>query len=260
MYLAKLVKKNDDTLLDFKEDIQSVRYAENVILDALVADIKAIEEELEKIHKTAAEEAARLEAADELKPFSLTDLKELKTAVHIIDKVQHFNKVDHLSGRTPMERFALNTQEALKQTNKKIEDLKKKYANLLEYFGEDEKMPSNEFFGVMRRFIEEFGKACDEVDKLEKERVSTTKMISCVPFRRSPFASARANASFLRCLSVGQAREARSQTARGRKAKGRKARFKESSATCFQASFGYAGIEESICERRIGRTSQGRQT
>lgn len=173
MYLAKLVKKNDESLLDFNEDIEAVRYAENVVLDALGAEIKTIEAELEEVHETAAEEAARLEAADELKPFSLTDLRELKTTMHTIDKIQHFNKVDHQSGRTPMERFALQTQEALRQANNKVHNLKNKYAQLLEYFGEDDKMPSNEFFGVMRRFIEEFEKACDQVDKEEKERVSS---------------------------------------------------------------------------------------
>ena len=172
MYLAKLVKKNDESLLGFQDDIATVRHAENIILDTVASDIKNIEADLEKVHGTAAEEAARLEAAGELKPFTLSDLKELKTTVYTIDSVPHFNKVDHQSGRTPMERFALNSKDALKQAKSKIKKLKKKYANLLEYFGEDEKMPSNEFFGTMRRFIEEFQKACDEVEKAEIDRVS----------------------------------------------------------------------------------------
>lgn len=172
MYLAKLVKKNDESLLGFQEDLATARHAENIILDSVASDIKNIEADLEKVHETAAEEAARLEAAGELKPFTLSDLKELKTTVYTIDSVPHFNKVDHQSGRTPMERFALNSRDALKQAKSKIKKLKKKYANLLEYFGEDEKMPSNEFFGTMRRFIEEFQKACDEVEKVEIARVS----------------------------------------------------------------------------------------
>ena len=172
MYLAKLVKKNDEKLLGFQEDLATVRHAENIILDSVASDIKNIEAELEQVHKTAAEEAARLEAAGDLKPFTLSDLKELKTTVYTIDSVPHFNKVDHQSGRTPMERFALNSRDALKQAKSKIKKLKKTYANLLEYFGEDEKMASNEFFGTMRRFIEEFQKACDEVEKAEIARVS----------------------------------------------------------------------------------------
>ena len=171
MYLAKLVKKNDESLLGFQEDLATVRHAENIVLDTLAGDIKSIEAELEKVHKTAADEAARLEAAGELRPFSLSELKELKTSVYSLGGVQHFNKVDHQSGRTPMERFALNSQDALKQATEKIEILKKKYQGLLLYFGEDEKMPSNEFFGLMRRFIEEFQKSCDMVDKMEAQRV-----------------------------------------------------------------------------------------
>ena len=175
MYLAKLVKKNDESLLGFQDDLTTVRHAENIILDSVASDIKNIEADLEKVHNTASEEAARLEAAGELKPFSLSDLKELKTTVYTIDKVSHFNKVDHHSGRTPMERFALNSQDALKQATKKINKLKKKYADLLMYFGEDEKMASNEFFGTMRRFIEEFQKANDEVEKLEMARIKEEK-------------------------------------------------------------------------------------
>lgn len=158
--------------MGFQEDLATVRHAENIVLDTLAGDIKNIEAELEKVHKTAADEAARLEAAGELRPFSLSELKELKTSVYSLGGVQHFNKVDHQSGRTPMERFALNSQDALKQATDKIEVLKKKYHGLLLYFGEDEKMPSNEFFGLMRRFIEEFQKACDMVDKMETQRVS----------------------------------------------------------------------------------------
>lgn len=177
MYLAKLVKKNDESLLGFQEDLTTVRHAENIILDSLASDIKAIEADLEKVHETAASEAARLEAAGELKPFSLSDLKELKTSVYTIENVPHFNKVDHHSGRTPMERFSLNSQDALKQATKKIDVLKRKYRDLLMYFGEDEKMPSNEFFGVMRRFVEEFEKACDQVEKLELARVRSGVVI-----------------------------------------------------------------------------------
>jgi Formin Homology 2 Domain len=171
-YLAKLVKENDATLLRFQEDLSTVRHAENIVLDSLASDIKNVEVELAKVHATAAEEAARLEAAGELKPFSLSDLKELKTSVYTIENVPHFNKVSHQSGRTPMERFALNSQDALKQASKKIEKLKKKYRRLLLYFGEDDNKPSNEFFGVMRRFIEEFQKACDDVEKMEAAKVS----------------------------------------------------------------------------------------
>ena len=165
------MKKNDATLLGFQEDLRTVRHAENIVLDSLASDIKNIEGDLTKVHATAAEEAARLEAAGELKPFSLSDLKELKTSVYTIENVPHFNKVSHHSGRTPMERFALNSQDALKQAMKKIEKVKKKYQSLLLYFGEDDNKPSNEFFGVMRRFIEEFQKACDDVEKMEAAKV-----------------------------------------------------------------------------------------
>lgn len=172
MYLAKLVKKNDESLLDFDEDLKTVRHAENIILDSLVSDIKTIEAELKEVHETAAAEAEKLEAEGNLKPLTLQDLKELRTSLHVNESVTHFNRVDHHSGRTPIERFSINCGQAMEQANKSVDRLKEKYANLLDYFGEDEKKPSDEFFGVMRRFIEAFNKAKLQVEQLEKARVS----------------------------------------------------------------------------------------
>jgi hypothetical protein len=52
-----------------------------------------------------------------------------------------------------------------------VDEVKAKYVKLLEYFGEDAKMASNDFFGTMRKFIKEFGTAANQVEKEEQAKV-----------------------------------------------------------------------------------------
>ncbi len=171
-YVVKLVKKNDDSLLAFDSDIKSVVPAENVLLDGLSNDVKSIAEELQEIHETIKHEADRLEQAGELKPMTLVELTEQKTAIRVNGGVAQFNKMDHLSGRTQMERFSLNAKVACDQASESIENIKKKYRALLEYFGEDEQMATSDFFGTLRRFIVEWRKAVEQVEAIDKKEVS----------------------------------------------------------------------------------------
>lgn len=173
----KLVKKNDDSLLGFDSDIKSVVPAENVLLDGLSNDVKSITEELDDIHETIKQEADRLEQAGELKPMSLAELAEQKTAVRVNGGVAQFNKMDHLTGRTSIERFSLNAKIACEQASESIENIKKKYRALLEYFGEDEQMATSDFFGTLRRFVVEWRKAVEQVEAIEKKEVSSIKVI-----------------------------------------------------------------------------------
>jgi Formin Homology 2 Domain len=171
-YVVKLVKKNDDALLSFENDIVHVIPAENVLLDSLVGEVKAISEELDSVLEIVQEEAEKLEEAGALQKMSLSDLAEQRTMVHHIGSVPQFNKISHLTGRTSMERFTLNAKVACDQAAESIDNVKKKYAMVLGYFGEDENMATSDFFGILRRFITEWNKATDQVEKIEKAEVS----------------------------------------------------------------------------------------
>ena len=149
--------------------------AENVILDALSGDVKAIGEELLAVHDTVAAEAQRLEEAGELKPMSLADLAEQRTAVRHVGVIPQYNKIEHQTGRTSMERFVINAKVATDQAAESIEDVKKKYSALLGYFGEDPQMATSDFFGTLRRFIVEFKKATEQVEAIEKAAAKERK-------------------------------------------------------------------------------------
>jgi hypothetical protein len=171
-YLVKLVKKNDESLLHFDSDLVSIVPAENVLLDGLSNEVTSISEEIVGIRDTVTAEADRLEQAGDLKPMSLAELAEQRTSVTRVGFVPQYNKVNHITGRTSMERFIVNSKVASEQASQSIDNVKTKYAALLEYFGEDENMASSDFFGTLRRFVVEFKKAIEQVEAIEKAAVS----------------------------------------------------------------------------------------
>jgi len=194
-YVVKLVKKNDSGLLTFSNDISSVIPAESVLLDSLANEVKALGQELVGVRKTVQTEAERLEEAGELRPMTLEDLKEQRTTVRQVGNISQFNKMDHHTGRTPMERFTVNATYSCDQATGCIEDVRKKFLAVLEYFGEDENMPTGDFFGILRRFMREFQKAVDQVEAIEKKEAKERKRAAA---RAAKAAAKNADKSSLR--------------------------------------------------------------
>jgi hypothetical protein len=62
-----------------------------------------------------------------------------------------------------MERFTVNAASSTETAFIMTQDVKEKYASLLEYLGEAEEMASNDCFGTMERFIAEFCRAADQL-------------------------------------------------------------------------------------------------
>ena len=182
-YVVKLVKKNDETLLAFESDVCHVIPAESVLLDTVAGDVKVIQEELEDTVKIVSKEAERLEKAGNLPKLTLSDLLEQKSIVKSIGSVPQFNKISHLTGRTSMERFAMNARVACDQAVESVESVKSKYASLLGYFGEDENMPTGEFFGILRRFMSEWKKAIKQIEKIERAQASKSIHLLFLIFR-----------------------------------------------------------------------------
>ena len=170
-YVVKVVKKNDENLLSFPSELGSVTPAEGVLLEVLTDDVESLLKDLKNVHATVKRQAEDLEKAGELRPMSLSELIEQRTTVQHVGLYPQYNKINHLTGRTSMERFTLTANVACEQATESISDVKKKYSTLLQYFGEDEKMASADFFGILRRFMAEWGKAIEQVEAIEKKRV-----------------------------------------------------------------------------------------
>jgi len=168
---VKLVKQNDESLMGFKNDIESVPAAGGVILEGLGSDVKVVAEEVKQVYETAKTEADRLETEGKLRKMSLAELSEQITVVRQIGGLSHYNQIDHITGRTQMERFASRATSIVDNAVDALEDLKNAYAGVLSYFGEDENMSSNDFFGTMKKFSLEFESAAEAVEKEEKAKV-----------------------------------------------------------------------------------------
>ncbi|KAL7565228.1 hypothetical protein ACA910_016565 [Epithemia clementina (nom. ined.)] len=174
-YMVKLVMRNDEELLQFPKDLAHGKKADNVILDNLVTDMKNLGQDLEAVIGIAKEDAERAEQAGE-RTFSLEDLKGQKTSIHVSTSgVPSFNQINHHTGRTPMERFTLKAAASIKAAIELADNVQQKFIDLLRYFGEDEKMASDDFFRTMNQFVVEFEKAKAEVDKAEKARIKAEK-------------------------------------------------------------------------------------
>jgi len=178
-YLVKVVKQNDESLLGFHNDFVHVHDAQLVILDQLRSDIKALSDELAQVHDTVKNEADRLEEEGLLRKPSLDELKEQRTSVKVLHlNIPHFNQIEHETGRTSMERFTLGAAGAVGEVVRLSDTVKDNYSNLLGFFGEDESMASNEFFGTIRRFVAEFLAAAEQVEREEKAKVSLRRVLS----------------------------------------------------------------------------------
>jgi hypothetical protein len=219
-YLVKLIRQNDDTLLDFKDDLKTLPQAVGVILDGLVGDMKVLNEQLLKVDATATEEADALEKDGKLpdmtamlssddgkdedtRPEAMKDDENGKMEVEKEEeKTDNGGIADDAKGgdteenkgssedtdgneeaedakldgspvpRTPMEVFTIKAKKDIDKALKTLSELQESYAGVLRYFGEDEKMASNDFFGTLQKFIKEFLKAADYVDKEERKKVS----------------------------------------------------------------------------------------
>ena len=113
-----------------------------------------------------------MEKAGEVAKLTLAEMVEQKSLIqHIGEGPEKFSTSTQLTGRTPMERFSLNAKVACEQAIETINSVQAKYILVLEYFGEDEKMPTGDFFGILRRFMSEWKKTILQVEKIERRKV-----------------------------------------------------------------------------------------
>jgi hypothetical protein len=170
-YLVKLIKRNDESLLGLRDELKHLKDAELIVLDSLCNDMKVMKDEIESVLQTVKTQAEHLEENGQLVQMSLKELAEQKTSVRTVANVPQYNKIDHHTGRTPMERFTLNAANKIEDAILYTNNVKEKFSKVLEYFGEDGNMASNDFFGTMNAFLADFSKAVEYVHKDDMKKV-----------------------------------------------------------------------------------------
>lgn len=172
-----MIKKNDSDLLDVKSEIASISKAKAVVLEGLLGDLKLMTSELEIVRATAQKEGERHRGEDGkiINPkikMTLAELKEQRTRVREIEGIKFYNQMQHDIEYTPMEIFVQSADDQLAVAMNELDEAQKEFESVLNYFGEDEKMPTSDFFGTLFSFLESFETAKDHVDRLESIRVS----------------------------------------------------------------------------------------
>ena len=188
-YLVMLVKRNDESLLKFKEDLLSVSKAEKVQfsfcneeLGKLRADLKVLRgiaiDEAEKIRDSEASSEGLLSSAS--RTMSLTEITGQKTKLKTTDGTTHYDQTTPMDAEglalTPIGRFAIDADEAWAQTKEYTTNVSSKFANVLKYFGEDEKLTPGQFFATLSKFIRAFDSALDDVEKDEKRKAREERL------------------------------------------------------------------------------------
>ena len=175
-YLVRLVKQNDESLSKFKEDLSTVQKAEGIMLDAIKADLKQIDEEFQRVKEFSDKEGSRLRGEDgkiinpQIKK-SLEELKTQKSSVRELNGVKQYNQMEHIVDYTHMELFCQDANATVKESLEKLDLTQEAFLSVLQYFGEDEKMSTSDFFGTLNKFIKSYDAALDLVEKQEAIKV-----------------------------------------------------------------------------------------
>lgn len=145
-YLVMLAARNDETLLDFKDDLKHVFPASRLVLSALEVELSALDKGLEESQQLQASDPALQEPG------------------------------------SPFASFVQAVEDQLSDAHRLLESTKSKFVNVLAYFGEDPELSPQEFFTTLHLFTRGFEDARAHVERQAKQkerarRVAERKLI-----------------------------------------------------------------------------------
>jgi hypothetical protein len=185
-YLVMLVKRNDESLLRFKDDIQSVNKAEKIQFSYVNEELTKLNKELGVVKAVAIAEGTKMKEASEkdgsalARKMSLVDLSSQKTKLKTADGTTHYDTAVPMDaeglGLTPIGRFAMDATEAWNETKEYTTKVWSKFCDVLKYFGEDDKLTPGQFFTTLSAFIRAFDNALDDVTKEEKKKAREERL------------------------------------------------------------------------------------
>ena len=160
-YIILIVQRNNELLLNFKDDLPTVFASEKIFWDQCVSDLEEVENQLENVRKMALYQAhqaqsyrVRRKSKREDPDESLSDADEGLTLEEEVEALRS----------TPIGLFTLGAIKYVSALRDKVESTKIMYARVLEYFGEEEKqLQPHELFSIIVSFSRDFDKAKEQV-------------------------------------------------------------------------------------------------
>jgi hypothetical protein len=172
-YVVLVVQRNNEALLDFKDDLPTVSKADKIYWDQCISELEEIETQLENVRKVSLHEAKSSKIMYQLPKKKKSadadnDSDELSVeSMSLEDEVQ-------LLRSTKTGMFALSAIRKVSQLRERVDTAKDKFSSLLEYLGEsgNTKMQPHELFEIINTFCRTFDVARADVEKMEKVKVS----------------------------------------------------------------------------------------
>ena len=165
-FIILLVQRNNELLLNFKDDLPTVFKADKVYWDQCISDLEEVENQLENVRKIALYQARQAQAYRHRRKKREDDDESLSdgdVSLSLEEEVEALRA-------TPVGLFTLSAIKYVSSLRDKVDDTRDKYARLLEYFGEDESMQPHALFNVIVAFSRDFDKAKEQVFSNEKRK------------------------------------------------------------------------------------------
>jgi len=168
-YIVLIVRRNNELLLNFKDDIPTVYTSDKIFWDQCVADLEEVENQLENVRKIALYQAQQQHAFRRRRKSKKDDPDDESLSDNE-DSLSLEEEVEALRA-TPIGIFTLSAIKYVSALRDKVESTKDMFAHLLEYFGEQErKLQPHELFSIIVTFSRDFEKAKEEVFENEKKK------------------------------------------------------------------------------------------
>jgi hypothetical protein len=167
-YIILIVQRNNELLLNFKDDLPAVFKSDKVFWDQCLSDLEEVESQLENVRKIALYQARqshyRFRRKKRQEDGGNESLSDGDTSLSLEEEVEALRS-------TPIGMFTLSAIKYVSSLRDKVEDTKSKFAHLLEYLGEeDKKRAPHELFSTIVTFCRDFDKAKEEVFAHEKKK------------------------------------------------------------------------------------------
>ena len=168
-YIVMVVRRNNETLVNFKNDLPSVLKSDKIYWDQCENDLEEVENQLENVRKIALHEVyGKKRTFGQNKGREDDDMSQGSMTLEA--------EVEALRS-TKIGLFTLDAIKRVSSLRENVERTKRKFIKLLEYFGEEDKkkMSPHELFKIIVTFSKDFDGALEEVEKLEKLKRKTEK-------------------------------------------------------------------------------------
>ena len=165
-YIVMVVKRNNESLIKFKNDLPSVLKADKIYWDQCESDLEEVENQLENVRKIALHEVYgknRPAWARQKKGKDDDDMSQESMSLEA--------EVEALRS-TKIGVFTLHAIKIVSSLREHVEKTKAKFFKLLEYFGEEDKkkMHPHQLFEIIVTFSRDFDAALDEIGRIEKKK------------------------------------------------------------------------------------------